>query len=460
MPSYSTVLRTTITSIALEDPITRKLTKVEVKLYSQRPFDSCMKWLDVLHVFCTHLDRRIAYTMAFYADREMIRPQFMEEMFTATGILRDVATWIFDRYGRLREEHKFSPKNPQVEDWNSSLDDGAFVILHSFWVAEEWRRKGLARKMIDTIVKKVQAIETPALSILAVPGSLQPEVFYPVVSHNAILQPYSPHSDGINAKLLLWSMGLRRIGMTPCFATRIDPGGKQYYFDKSIYEDPDDDSSISKLVQNEGRWVDGLASVIGLPFGNWEYQVQRLEFFPILHATATKSDDELRDWYFELGDDFEAEDWVATDDMGRNILHLAIISFKFLSIDWLLQALDVGICNELKTTRNDRGYTPLQELHWRLEELRLSDGESVLSDEFRGFNKDCVNCLAMLECLEFPQPEDVLPQRPIGFYFADFHGLVQDLQAKFRLNIPWCKTKDYEGLRDHDHFVEVVYNAP
>ena len=460
------LLRNTITSIEVQHPTTGKYTRVEVKLYSQRPYDSCRKWLEVLHVFCTHLDKRIAYTMAFYVDRAMIRPRFMEEMFAATGIMRDIAMWIFDRYGRLRSEHKYTPKNSQVEDWGTLLDDGPFVILHSFWVQDDWRRKGLARRMIDTIVKKVQAIKKPALSVLVVPGPLLPKVFYSPVAHNAITWPYSLHDDGSNAKLLLWSMGFRRIGSTPCFATRIDPASNQYCFNQSIYEDygEKDITDISNLVPNEKKWVHGLASRIGLPFGDWDDQMEWFEMesqqFPILHATATLPDEDLHDWYFENGEDYTTMDWLKTDYMGRNVLHLAIIGLKVQSIDLLLQTHSIGACNELKTTRNIRGYTPLQELYWRLEEIRTTDGELALSDMFQGFGEDIETCVSLLECLELPQPEDVLPQRPISFYFDDFYGILKDLGTKFRLNIPWSTTKNYEGLQEREIFETMEYNPP
>ncbi|KAE9377543.1 hypothetical protein N431DRAFT_500370 [Stipitochalara longipes BDJ] len=367
--------------------------------------------------------------------------------------------WIFDRYGRLREEHKRSTKNSEVENWQSGLDDGAFLVLHSFWVSKKWCRKGLARTMIDTLVKKVEAIEIPAVSVLAVPGYLCPEVFEEPLAQNAITQPSSHQRDDSNAKLFLWSMGFRRIGSTPCFAVRIDSTSNQYSFNWAMYEDLYEDrpiSSTSDILPNENKWVHGPASRIGLPFGDWEEQLKWFEElkerFPILHATATLPDLNLHDWYCENANIYTTMDWLKTDYLGRNVLHLVIIGLKAKSMQWLLWMLDVGTCNELKTGRNIRGYTPLQELHWRLEELWITDGELALSDKFQGFGKDADNCLLMLKFLELPQSENALPRPSTAFWVQ--------ISSNLGLNILWSKTKDGEDQQEHNALETVDYNPP
>jgi hypothetical protein len=470
---WKNLQRNMMDSIETPDPNNGKYTRVEIEFKKQRTSDSCAQWLEVLHVFGTHGNERIACAMALFVDREMIRPRFMQEMFTATGILRDIAIWIFDRYGRLREEHKLDQKNT-VENWEKKLDHGSLLVLHSFWVSKKWRRMGLARVMIHKLVKRVQALQIAHISMLAVPVGLPTELFEELLAQNAIAQPSSHNTDGLEAKFLLCSMGFRRIGSTPCFAVRIGPGCNEYSINKSAYEDAGEGETtygISDILWNENRWVHGPENRIALPFGDWEDQLkwfeQMKERRPILHATVTLPDSDLRNWYCENANDFKTKDWLTTDHMGRNVLHLAVIGIKYQSLRWLLEILDVGTCNELRTARNMRRQTPLQNLYWRLEEIRTTDGELALSDKFEGFGEDAVSCISMLECLELPQPDDVLPPREVTFWVGRFCGqgsdVLKNLGAKFSLRIPWSTTTDYEGVEDKGEPVNLAtvdYNPP
>ncbi len=68
-----------------------------------------------------------------------------------------------------------------------------------------------------------------------------------------------------------------------------------------------------------------------------------------------------------------------------------------------------------------RGYTPLEELHARLEIIRVTDGVRALSDKFRGYCEGADICLAILKCLELQQHGASVTRPASAFWWADFY---------------------------------------
>jgi GNAT superfamily N-acetyltransferase len=440
----------------IKNPADGNNTNVYIKVYSQHVIGRCAGWLEVFHVFCSHGENRIGNTMAFFIDREVIRSRFMEEMFFATGVLRDIATYIFDRYGRLRAEHKRNKKHPDLYDWNDRLDSGAFLVIQSFYVIPGWRRKGLARAMVNMLVEKVREREKPATSVFVVPGVL------PMRSDKCCLRfevpgnAASPYKDyGQVTRRFLWLMGFRPIGSTPCLALPTGPAAPTA---PQCLTDTDEVGFV--LTPYGYKWVHLEASKIGEPFGEWKAQLawfeQKKKELPILYATANLEDDELRDWFHEHANVCRPADWLEVDQARRNVLHLAAIWLKCKSLMWLLKNLDVNICCYLKEGTTRRGYTPLEELQFRLETVRITDGVLALSDKFRGFCEGADICLASLKCLELQPWGDPVKQPPSAFWADDFYGddsitlNLKEIGLKFGLNIPWNEYKD--GIDDGTTF--------
>jgi hypothetical protein len=48
--------------------------------------------METLHIYCTHKEKRVEHALGIFLDRELIRSRFMEQMFIAGGVLRNIAT--------------------------------------------------------------------------------------------------------------------------------------------------------------------------------------------------------------------------------------------------------------------------------------------------------------------------------------------------------------------------------
>lgn len=115
----------------------------------------CVEWQQAFHISCIHNKQRIGRARGHFVDRERIRSRFMEHMFMQGGVLKDLATWIFDRHGRLRGEYKGELVWPIPNSWGRELDCGSFLVIESVYVQPDWRRNGLARTMIDVMIKRL-----------------------------------------------------------------------------------------------------------------------------------------------------------------------------------------------------------------------------------------------------------------------------------------------------------------
>jgi GNAT superfamily N-acetyltransferase len=369
-----------------------------VKLCPRNVYYGYVEWLQTFHVTCIHNNEEIGHALGHFVDREQVRSQFMEHMFMQGGVLKDLATWIFDRYGQMRREYKGNLAGSTPNNWDEELDWGSFFVIDSVYVHRDWRENGLAGKMIDMMIDKAGTLEKPAVSVFVVPGFLETDIWEQLAIGRTVEQIQDDYWFGRAATFMFSGMGFRRIGSSPCLA-------------RVAYVSSDDrlvDPNQIDLFLQEDQWYHRKASTIGQPFGDWEDQLKRFEEhkddLPILYATATLQDDDLVKYYEELQAKYDpTEDWFETDNFGRNILHVAALGFKAKSLEWLFE--NEIATEDLMEAVTSRGYKPLQELKLRLDILRVTDGVSTRSDTFGGFCDDAVECLAMLN-----QPPGELPE--------------------------------------------------
>lgn len=103
-------------------------------------------------------------------------------------------------------------------------------------------------------------------------------------------------------------------------------------------------------------------------------------------------------------------DWQKLNYKHDNILHVAALFGKPLTIRWLIENVDKD--ESLSQARNLKGYTPLEVIQSALESSRTSIEYGMMticmSDDFRGFGTSSVSCLSILKKLENPTPVQLL----------------------------------------------------
>ena len=448
----------------IEDSANDEKFDVEIEVYYQR-YGSCASWLGMVHVCCKYEGESIGNAQGLLVDREQIRSRFEKEMFSVGGVLRDIATWILDRYGRLNREHQPSRRHEDWAPWGDLLDDGAIFVIQLVYVYPGWRKHGLATEMMKILERF--AYKRSALSMFAVPRWL------PWKEHKELLEGHV-HSgsqyDYLSPGYIFWRMGFRPIGDSPCFALHI--GNR-----KPLGPLPSANLGDYKTICGcEQKWHHREANKIEWPFGSWDDQEAYFEReksnLPILYATMMLDDRDLAERYEELIEDHNSEAWLKTDRSGRNVLHLAALLIKPLSLNWLFRRLDNSICFQLSKGRTLRGYRPLEELQLRLERARITDGISATSETFKGFNDEIVHCLLQLKVLELidhdhdevvdgllrlKAPEVMTHDGQYPWTLSCFlkheprgagYGMLEGNEAKFGIEIRWRNGEDLGDLLD------------
>jgi hypothetical protein len=98
-------------------------------------------WVEAFHVYGTRKDRRVGHALHIFVDKEKIRSRFMEQMFIFGGVLRDIATWAFNCYGRLKWKYRYNTRKLPLKYWENELDTGSLLVVESLYVYLLWQRK-------------------------------------------------------------------------------------------------------------------------------------------------------------------------------------------------------------------------------------------------------------------------------------------------------------------------------
>ncbi|OIW24576.1 hypothetical protein CONLIGDRAFT_584115 [Coniochaeta ligniaria NRRL 30616] len=278
---------------------------------------------------------------------------------------------LFDRYGRLEAEYYEHDFRKGSGVWGKELDHGDILFIESIRVDRDWRRQGIATKMVTAALEKTRGKVPSERGFFAMvnPGVLHSE-------QNEAEEFGSFFQREMPIALSFWrSAGFRRIGASSYFA----------FTDK-----PDHPSRLLGPAQDWNK-----------PSRSHEIHVS---------ADIKALFDKLSDFTIEdvqcvnlllmgLPNDPKDPKWLSVDERGDTFLHIAAMRFRLGPVRLLLsKAPQVG------ATRNHEGYTALEALRIQLERRRkrVAHGNTVyvMSDQFRGFHNPSIACLAALQNIE------------------------------------------------------------
>lgn len=312
---------------------------------------------------------RVATCDAKLINRESIRPSFWQDMEEVSRETCDVAFGLFDRYGRVERKYTEPGFRQGTGVWGRELDQGDILLIEKLRVEAGARRRGVGTKVAHEVLDHVR-------------GSTGRGKYVAVVGPGMGLQD-ADETNGDEAMSALatarrfWrSLGFRRVGTSPWFAFTDEVGHPSRQLNVSKEWDPPQHTGSCVAMPEHVRQA--IASVLRISSPNAETLRQLEEALP---------------------DTAQDERWLATDEDGNTVLHLAAIKGSLEVVKCI-----VNRCPDLATARNREGDTPLEALQTAMEQLRTRrDYEEMLevvSDQFSGFGPRSAACVGFLSGAE------------------------------------------------------------
>lgn len=351
------------------------------------------KWLETIQVSCTVKGKEIGSAMGRLIHRERIKPIFWESMEEPNHYMSNLAFKMFDRYGRLKKSLKEHPVQRGTGAWGDELDSGPLFFIEHIEVSRDWRRMGLGRKMIHSLIRKATEAELyPLVHHVVTPGWFASDVESEVMVKSVREQREIKLRAVDSAVAFYRSLGFRRVGASNCLALSLDPKHKS----RAIAKADDFDPPTEPLeTDTEGDDEPGISITYQ------ELLARRLlklkEKLPLHHATLTMSDAECVEFY-KAFDANDGSEWTSVNHRNETLLHVAACQLKLESVKWLVEKSGRG--ETLVLARNISGYTPLEALQDQLETSRTqADCMGIrvnVSDEFTGFPPVAISCMSTL----------------------------------------------------------------
>jgi GNAT superfamily N-acetyltransferase len=195
---------------------------VKSKVFRLESDEFPQEWMQTIIANCTletqtgNEDREgakeVGHTICRYIDRSRITSTFWVDMDEPSEDLSNLAFSIFDRYGRLRHEFKEHIIRKGTGVWGSELDTGNLFVVEDMVVDRAWRRHGLGRAMLQTILRKAKSSRRDPSFILVRPGFLTRDIRQDVIGKTR-REEYDIQGqvvDGVTA--FYQANGFRRIG--------------------------------------------------------------------------------------------------------------------------------------------------------------------------------------------------------------------------------------------------------
>nr|KAK5441256.1 hypothetical protein LTR18_007100 [Exophiala xenobiotica] len=353
------------------------LEPIDVEVLSTISLDDCGKPMSV------------AYCHAKLIRRNQMRDDFYGEMEPPSRETSMLAFDLFDRYGRLRSEFKAHPFIKGTGIWGKELDHGDLLLIEDVFVKKDYRRQGLGRRMIESLLKLVRE-KTWSFFAFVWPTMLRCQdirLEWDSLPDDAARYRMADREED-RAVVFCRSLGFRRVGSTTWLALA-----------------PEDDHPSRQLASTEDFNPPETPLIALHPLLS--------PFQQIGNATPTTPDQPLNTSSRECPDflgvlhncmqETGSADgcWTSTDKDGNSVLHLVAKMFNVACVDWILKQ---DFSTRLLETRNNNGETPLESLQFKLENLRTRmvtiNGLTVpVSDRFEGHNDDAVRCLLLLQGL-------------------------------------------------------------
>ncbi|MCJ1387286.1 hypothetical protein MMC18_000127 [Xylographa bjoerkii] len=330
-------------------------------------------------------NQEIACCTAWFIDREPIRHNFYTEMEEPTQDLSELAFTVFDRWGCLKTEIKDHPIKKGSGIWGEEIDRGRILVIEYVKVDKNFRRQGIANKLIEDLWLKVRTTE--------------PDCSFAMVWATHLNSGEDDDKSRIESAVSFFrAMGFRRIGTTEwfCLAANAHHAATKL----SAQDDfnlPERLFSIGSLPLHDG--LDLIHSPKKGSFMNHfepERAFQRKESATLellnKHLSSQSSTD---------------GNWSATDRDGNTLLHLLAKPDMLKPLQWVFQHIAYSGLLEI---RNHNGDTPAEAFASKLEknrtQLQVNAMVVHVADRFQGYSEEEVECLLKLRGLT--NPSDVV----------------------------------------------------
>lgn len=342
---------------------------VTLELYLQENNDEFQSWMQTIHIRCCYDGKKIGKGLGRFVKRDHIRSDFWRDMEEPCEELANIAFDVFDRYGGLKQELMDHVVRKGTACWGSELHLGSLFIIEYMHIDKQWRRKGIGRKMVTSLIDKARAGgRSPSFSLVS-PGWLNDDIGENIDGKSNTEKQeicFRARSDAIS---FYRSLGFRRIGASYCFDLASDPNHQAH---KLLAVD-DFDLPQGDAEENEPDTDDEAERTYeGFPLDpdkiNWRLKLLQTRL-PLHHATITLPDNECVELFkkFKKTETFK-DHWVKVDRFHNNVLHVAASALTVKVVQWLLENANNG--QLLSASRNIKGYTPLEELESHLESER------------------------------------------------------------------------------------------
>ncbi|KAJ4516485.1 hypothetical protein HRR83_001819 [Exophiala dermatitidis] len=285
---------------------------------------------------------------------------------------------LFDRYGRFKQQYRCHPVKRGSGFWQDQLNHGAILLIENIHVREPYRRRGIGLKMVTRLLHAMGR-ETVTGEFTAVVRPNAAKYFHFQEAVSAILQNQKRAKMLANEDVesIRWfrRLGFRRIGSSIWFGLYCGNQPPQFYIEL------DHDHDLTKeLAGAKINLPEAVAGALARANNKSFLKVMRRQFHNI---------------------PFEDDRWMATDEEGNTLLHIAALRFCSDALNWLMEK---GPGPAMAEMRNTVGDTPLEALLLELETRRIGKSPGrfvdVDMDSFEGHSRQAVKCIARLRDLE------------------------------------------------------------
>lgn len=363
---------------------------------SENDPDFNFKWLEKIDVeaSCTaHLDehgepKRVAFCEAKLIRRDQMRDDFHDQMEQPSRETSLLAFDLFDRYGRLRPEFKTHSVIKGNGVWGQELDHGDILLIEQVFVDKDYRRQGLGRRMIESLLTLVQE-KTWSFFVFVWPTILRLSDIQRELDSlpDDVERDKMEDREHDRATTFCRSLGFRRVGSSIWFA--LAPGNDHPSHQLTSIEDfnpPEAPLSSLHLL------LTPFQQICDSP---------RSHFDQVLSPQPREDPDFLEVLQNCLLQKGSADAcWTSQDKDGNTILHLTASMFNVACVEWVLKQ-DFGA--RLLEMRNNRGETPSELVQFKLEKLRtqkvINHVTIPVSDRFEGHSGSAIHCSILLKAL-------------------------------------------------------------
>lgn len=333
-------------------------------------------WLEKLNATARVDDKVIVRCSAKLVDKRCIAHNFWTDMEEPSQEMSSLAFDLFDRYGQLQRIYVDHEIKRGTGAWGPELDEGDILLMEIISVEQSWRRKGLATRLVEKTMElaraRVAAWSTPRrLFSFTLPGSLRSELQKELPAGTSKeIEKEVHHRHQAIADRFWRSIGFRRVGDSVWLAhTDIPSHPSQLISADHDHEIPDPTLSDSVV---DAAWV---------------------QVFDAVCTRAVSDDDCISRLTAAL--DEEKPQKPVMNNAGNTVLHMAVDTLRPNVARHILDVIPA-----LASIRNSEALTPLEYLREKLEKTRTRFEHGlmtvVISDQFRGFSMEAVECLCLL----------------------------------------------------------------